>query len=183
MLIVYGFKNFFEKSNITYDYSCVMYEMPRVIADLVLDWSTANIKEEDLYLNHKEGRVKNTHITILYGLHTNNLEEIQNITDKFEPVKIELGVIKKFQNKNFDVINIEVKGQQLFKMNKSLKKLKYTCEHPNYIPHCTIAYVKKNSCDHLLGRKYFFGKKLLLKKLVFTSPIKGRLVLKSALVG
>lgn len=180
-----GFKSFFESNKITYDYSCVMYELPKKMTNLILEWSKKNISEECLYTKYKqaEGRVRNIHVTVLYGLHTNNFEKVQKIINFFDYTKIELGKISKFQNKKFDVIKIEVKGSNLLSMNKKLKELDHTCEYSNYIPHCTLAYVKKNSCDHLIGDKYFLGKKILLKNLIFSSPKNGKFKLKSFIYG
>lgn len=159
-----------------------MYELPTKMTNLILDWSKQNISDRNLYVDHKKGRVKNIHITVLYGLHTNNSSKVQKIINCFDPIKIELGVISKFQNKDFDVIKIEVIGPKLLSMNKKLKKLDHTCEYSDYIPHCTLAYVKKNSCNNLVGNKHFLGKKILLKNLIFSSPKNGNIQLKSCVL-
>lgn len=165
-----GFKNFFENS-VTYDYSCVMYRLPKKITNFILDWSNKNILDTNLCTDHKEGRVKDIHITVLYGLHTNSLKKIKKTIGFISPIKIKIGKITKFENKNFDVIKIDLKSSKLLSMNKKLKRLEHTSEYSNYIPHCTLAYVKKGSCDHLLGNDYFNGKTVFLKNLVFTPSI------------
>jgi hypothetical protein len=53
-----------------------------------------------------------------------------------------------------------------------LKKLPYTSKYKEYIPHCTLAYVEKNSCNHLLNNRQFDGKIIKVKQLVF-SPSNG----------
>lgn len=165
-----SFKSFFLE-NKTYDYSCVMFNLPSKVTSIILNWSKANISENNLYKEHKMGRVKDIHITVLYGLHTNNYKKVYNKLKEFDTVKIKLGKVSKFENKDFDVIKIDVVGPALQIMNKKLRSLDYTSEHPTYIPHCTLAYVKKNSCDHLLGNKYFENKKIILDNLLFTPSI------------
>lgn len=166
-----NFKDFFESSN-KYDHSCVMFNLPKTTTQEILKWSHKNIPNNLLYLKHKEGRVEDIHITVLYGIYTNSIKNIKKITDNFFPIKVELGTISKFENKEFDVIKIEIRhNKDLNTMNKKLKKLKHKSEYPDYIPHCTLAYVKKNSCNHLLGSEYFLGKKLFLTKLMFAPAL------------
>jgi hypothetical protein len=48
---------------------------------------------------------------------------------------------------------VKIISEDLVELNKSLKEnFEHNDTHPEYIPHCTLAYVKKDSCDDLLGQ-------------------------------
>lgn len=155
-----------------YNYSCVMFNLESKDSDKVLSWSKKNIPNNVLFTDGEKGREDDIHVTILYGLHSNNPEAVQKIIKKFKPSPIKFGEISKFSTDKYDVIKISVEGEILYKMNKAFSKLPYTSNHPIYQPHCTLAYVKKGSCDHLIGKKYFEDWSVILDSVVF-SPSSG----------
>lgn len=122
-------------------YSCVMAILPESISKKLIDWGKKNISDEDLTA---DGREHESHVTILYGLHTNDLKEVKDCLGKVEPIKIKLGKVTMFTNNpDFNVVKISVESPNLVRLNKRLKKLDYTTKYPDYKPHATIAYVKK----------------------------------------
>lgn len=160
-----------------YSYSCVMYNLKDKDANKILDWSKKNIPEDVLFTDGEKGREDEPHVTILYGLHTSNVKDLNPVIEKLNLSKKELsdisfGEISKFQSEKYDVIKISVEGSILHKLNKAFKELPFTSNFPIYKPHCTIAYVKKDSCNHLLGKKYFQDLKATVDSLVF-SPADG----------
>ena len=135
----------------------------------ILSWSRKNIPHSKLVFNdHAEGRETNTHVTVLYGLHTITPEPVQKVVKKIKPFHIKLGKISKFEGVDYDVIKVDVVSSDLFKANKELAKLPHTSKY-KYSPHCTIAYVKKGSCDHLLGQEMFKGLVIPVKEITFSS--------------
>jgi len=94
------------------------------------------------------------HVTIKYGLKTSDPNDVAHIFAGEKPVEIELGRTAVFpgaEGGNYDVVIAKVKGPDLQRMHD-----KVTAEadvepdtHRNYVPHVTLAYVKKG-----LGRKY-----------------------------
>lgn len=165
-----NFKNWllFENSN-THKFSCVMANLDN--EDLFVNWSKKNIATEDLCA--EEGGIETEpHVTVLYGLHTNDYKKVEKHLKGVKSFDLTLGKVSKFESQNYDVLKTEVKSEALFKINELLKKLDFTSNFNTYVPHCTLSYVKKNSCDKLLGNKYFEGKKFKIKELVF-SPSKG----------
>jgi 2'-5' RNA ligase len=55
-----------------------------------------------------------------------------------------------FENDEYDVLKFNVISNDLAKLNKLMKgNFEYTSNYPNYIPHLTIAYLKKGE-----GKKY-----------------------------
>lgn len=156
--------------NESYTYSCVM---ATVEYDKILSWAKKNISKDDLYYKeNKSGYETEPHVTVLYGLHTTELDEIKEIIKNEKEFEIKLGKISKFENDDYDVVKIEVESDKLRKLNDRLKSLKYTSTYNGYKPHCTLAYVKKGKCQELVGNKEFFGKKIKIKELVF-SPSTG----------
>lgn len=156
--------------NESYSYSCVM---ATINYDHIVNWSKKNISEKDLYYKeNKSGYELDPHVTVLYGLHTTNVEEIKEKLKDQEKFEIKFGKVSKFKNDDYDVLKIEVESDILRKLNDKLKSLKYTSTYNSYKPHCTLAYVKKDTCEELVGSKEFFNKKIEVKELVF-SPSTG----------
>jgi hypothetical protein len=139
-----------------YKYSSVYIVLPSEYSQKIMDWSKKNIPDEVLVENdNANGRETESHVTVLYGLHSNCPDEAKLILQSFKSFPIEFGNISKFETDTHDVIKIEVLSNELRLLNILLKSLDHTSTFPTYNPHCTIAYVKKGSCDHLLGNFYF----------------------------
>lgn len=167
------FKQFLEEE--AHKFSCVIFFLPAKDAQYVIDWSKENIDDSMLFTDEEKGRENEVHITVFYGLHTNSSEDVLPIVKQFESAKVRFGSISKFESENCDVLKIDVDGSILRDMNKSLKELDFTSDFPTYRPHCTLAYVKKGSCDHLLKDTYFSGWETTVKEVVF-SPAEGEKV-------
>jgi 2'-5' RNA ligase len=164
-----NFKSWLFTEDKSHSYSCVMANFPNPFN--FIHWSEKNIKQANRYM--PEGGIDKTpHVTILYGLHTIDHKEVSEIVENVKPFEVSLGKISKFESEKYDVLKIEVKGSELSRLNQMLKKLPYTSKYKEYIPHCTLAYVEKNSCNHLLNNRQFDGKIIKVKQLVF-SPSNG----------
>ena len=66
-----------------------------------------------------------------------------------ETPEIKLENISIFENKDFDVVKVDVISDGLNSLNKKMTKYPHTTDYPHYHPHMTIAYVKKG-----MGKKY-----------------------------
>jgi hypothetical protein len=155
-----------------YEYACAMFNLNPSDSAKVLSWSKKNIPERVLFTDGEKGREDDIHVTILYGIHEDNPEDVQKIVKNFKPSPIQFGEVSKFESDKYDVLKISVNGPILFQMNKALKRLPYTSTFNEYKPHCTLAYVEKGSCDHLLGNKDFQGWNVTLNSVTF-SPSEG----------
>ena len=145
-------------------FSCVMAMLDN--ADYIPEIMSRLIPNDNLV---DDGIERESHITCLYGLHTNNpIDVIKYIMD-IKPFEVTIGQISKFDsNPDFDVIKCDVEGPELYRINELLKTLPYTNSYNEYIPHMTLAYVKKGSCDHLLGNNMFSGHKFMINRLMFS---------------
>lgn len=142
----------FIKESTSYDYGCVMVEVP------VSNWNeiTSIVNKDDLYEVEGEnyGIQDNPHLTLLYGLKSNiTKEQVEQVLQKAidgDKIIIEIENIGLFENDNFDVVKFNIKKtEQLQKLFDSLSELPNENTFPDYNPHMTIAYVKKG-----LGKKY-----------------------------
>lgn len=167
------------------EFGCVMlmYE-PKQFENLI-----NKIEKNDLYIDTEDpvkqsGVPEEFHTTLLYGLEpkvtakeveqklNTPLNEIDtgvdysgldysffNLVDK---TKIKAKGIKIFSNHNkpYDVVVIEMQKEPFRFANDVLKLLPYQNEYPEYIPHTTLAYVKKG-----MGEKY---KSMDITKIDFT---------------
>ena len=144
-------------------FSCLMayFDAPEIIK-----WAKKHIKEKDVF--EKEGFEADSHVTILYGFHTNNYKDVEKLLKNTKPFEVTLGKISKFKtNPNFDVLKTEVKSKELFKFCKTLD---FTSNFDEYKPHCTLAYVKKDRCEEFIGEDIFNDKKFKINELTFSTP-------------
>lgn len=121
----------------------------------------SKIDKDDLFIEeNKTGIEENPHITILYGLEPtvkfndvkNNIKEsdsiVRDILDQ-ERLGSNFDVFIN-EDKEYDVLIIKMHNQNdLIKLRASLELLPHTKTFDVYIPHITLAYLKKG-----LGQKY-----------------------------
>jgi 2'-5' RNA ligase len=134
--------------NVCYDFSSCHVDVPQPLANEIVKWGRAEIDDDDLYVTQHDptfGREDEIHITILYGLHAEQPDQIRAILEHTGPVRVKLGKTDVFTNPHkFDVVMIEVESEDLAYLNDLLQQhVKFTNRHPIYSPHVTIAYVKK----------------------------------------
>jgi len=123
-----------------------------------------SIPKEELYTEDDDyGRELHPHITIKYGLETHFPEEIKKLVEENKDIKpfgIVLGKLSIFSkdDKPYDVVKVDIEGdKELQELNKLLSKLPNKDENPKYIPHLTIAYVKKGEGNKYVGREDLKG--------------------------
>jgi 2'-5' RNA ligase len=121
--------------NKTYDYGCSMlyFDFPG------MKKLHEAIPAEDV---HDEGLETEPHVTLLYGLHSDEIEDSKVIeASKGEYETITLHNLSLFENEKYDVLKFDVKGDGLHAANKRLSKLPHTTNFPDYHPHCTVGYL------------------------------------------
>ena len=128
-----------------HEFSSTQIDLPPELAKKVLAMS-AKIPDEDLA---EDGREDNPHITSLFGLHTNDPDDVKETLYGQRPVEIVMGETSLFENPDADVLKIDIRGDGIHELNKILKKCEHTETHPDFNPHCTVAYLKPG-----LGKKY-----------------------------
>lgn len=165
-----------------HSYSSTQFNLPGELAFQVLLMSE-RIAHDDLA---EDGRELNPHITVKYGLHTNDAEEVRKVVQDSAPIAVTLGKTSTFPGSEYDVVKIEIESQGLRDLNAAIsEKLHCTDTYPEYKPHCTIAYVKPGmgetyaaALNDLQGKVAVFDRLIFSdKSRVHTSiPLMGRSV-------
>lgn len=131
-----------------------------------------SIPTEELHEGERSSR-DDMHITVKYGLHTNNADEVAKIVRGFGPVTVKLGKTSIFpanEKKSYDVVKVAVTGSDIHRLNKLISaSTECTDTWPDFKPHLTIAYVMPG-----FGRKYsgldtFEGMELTFDSLQFSN--------------
>jgi len=135
-----------------HDYSSTQVNLPQQFADAFRK-AAAKIPDSDLA---EDGRETEPHITVFYGLHTNEPADVQKLIADQGPIKANIGRISIFpaskQHPDYDVLKLAVDSEGLKRLNKKLSKLPNGNEFPEYKPHVTIAYVKAGEGKKYAGR-------------------------------
>jgi 2'-5' RNA ligase len=132
------FKDMFKMLNEAHEYSCAMLKFKE--DDIVAKIMSAlqKIPKEVL---QDEGLEYEPHVTLLYGIHTDDPNVIVKSVPITGPIKIKVLDVSLFENDDFDVVKLDLESDELVKANRCLKKLDHTSSYPDYKPHCTLAYV------------------------------------------
>lgn len=163
-------------NRVAYDYSCLMARMPDPIASNVQSIAAA-IPPEFIYntLDGERGKAKDVHVTVLYGIHTTNPDEVMQLVAGISPLRATLGRTTAFYNPECIALKVDMQSSDLVNLNNLIRRsLQYTSIYPNYIPHITIAYLKKDEKNPYYYRNYmtddFEGMEVVLDELVFSTP-------------
>jgi len=110
-------------------------------------WVAKNISENNIIkLEHRP------HATVYYGADKRDIPGIEKaIQDYGRPIRMLLGAFNIFEHEEQDVLYLELVGDALPELHKAIKRLPYSRPqtHPKYVPHLTVAYLKKGT-----GRKF-----------------------------
>ena len=166
------FKHFLAENK--HDFSSTQVNLPVNLSNEILSWGYKNLPEDIIFNNFEDnfyGREKNIHVTILYGIHTTKFNLVSSFLEDQTIFECTLQNISLFtDNSSFDVLKIDVNSEELHKINSFLKKkLTVTSTHSEYIPHVTIAYLKKRKGNKFLNNSIFKDKKFLVKEILFSS--------------
>lgn len=166
--------SYYLKTSGSYSYSSTQINFPTNITQKIKNWGIKNILEKNVYKETGDrtfGREDEIHVTVKYGLHTTNSRDIKNKVGKFKQFEVELGEISRFTpaEENYDVVKIEINGEELGILHKLIGELENSDKHPVYKPHCTIAYVKKGTHSDLSGNLDLSGTKFIVSTITFNS--------------
>lgn len=155
----------------TYDYGALLLDI--VDSPLLYEWTLQNVSEEDLFIDQSigiDGYNSDYHITLLYGIKTGDVNDIYDVIKHLNPIECKGVKIKIFKKRKYDVITLQVTSPELFKANQELSsKIDHVDFFDSFQPHITLAYVKKNSYDHLAGDAFFLGKTFNGNQMDFSS--------------
>lgn len=138
----------------SYSYSMIGIEVPATIANRIKKWAKEKVPDNEL--DPKKKREEETHITVVYGLDSKDLEEVKNYLNKVEPFSVTLNKTSMFWvDKSCDVLKISVNSPALQKLYVELKeKFKPKKQYPEYHPHVTAAYLKKGYVEKYIDEDF-----------------------------
>lgn len=160
-----NFKMYCENNDGEHKYSCTMALVENNKNFLKF---AKKIAKEDL---EECGIEKNTHATILFGTHTDNVHEIKALLldSGIKEITMNLKGLSVFPaGKDGVPLKVDVESKELKTLNKLLKTLPNTNDYPTYKAHITIAYLKEEAANKYLEIDPFKGKELATSKIMFS---------------
>lgn len=153
-------------------HGCLMAKLATADALPIREWAASKISEENLI---DEGLEADPHVTVLYGFLPNvKPVDIKKACESIQKIDFGLGKISRFStDPKKDVIKVEVISEDLHSLNTLMRKeFKDDIEvsYPDYKPHLTLAYVKKDAHPELNGHAKFEGSVYRLRELIYSEP-------------
>lgn len=119
------------------------------------------------------------HVTLKYGLHASKADEVAPMLDGEKPITVELGKTSVFKGSEkkipgtdksvpYDVVIVEVKSDDLKRLNKKLTEGSKNTTTFEYSPHVTLAYVKPGLGEKYAGKTDFEGQKYTFDGVTFS---------------
>lgn len=109
------------------------------------------IDPQDFY-EPEGGAEDEPHVTVLYGLLTEDTNEVQDIIAGTNPVSYTLRETVLFEKKDYDVVVIRVESVGIVRLHNLLTaSLEFESDYDDYKPHMTVAYVNKGSGEKYAG--------------------------------
>ena len=125
------------------------------------------IDEEDLFKEEgNAGREDNFHVTVKYGLTTDELKEIKDRLDTEKGGKFHMGSSSIFEGEEYDVVKVSIESKDFARLHEKLNELPHEDKHPDYHAHATIAYVKSGKGKKYVG-KFKIDKEFKFKEVYF----------------
>lgn len=159
-------------AGVVHEFSSTQVDLPEQVAQKVRALA-ATIPDSALAADGREAR---PHVTVKYGLHTDDAAEVRALLSKEGPIEVTLGKASLFPpNKpggdGAEVVKIDVEGPALRALNSKIAAaLPSTDTHPEYRPHVTLAYVKPGEGKKLLKNlDALKGTKITIGEIVFTN--------------
>jgi hypothetical protein len=155
-------------------YSSTHVLAPIWVRRQIVAWARDHIDPRDLAFDVEDEPLETeSHVTILYGLHTRKVKDVVRLVHGFGTVTYRLGAMSLFEKPECDVLKINVKSYDLRRLNELLRELPFTNSYEKYRPHMTIGYLKPGTGAKYAGSAVFSGMTLTANSFVF-SPADGK---------
>jgi len=164
-----SFSSFITEQSGANSYGALMAMLPYEDNKPFNDWIDREINLDKL---GEHGIERESHVTVLYGLEDIDPLALRLFIEEYGPIEIRLGKVSKFPG---DVIKIDIHSPHIIKINEDLRKTfehNITTREGKLKAHLTLAYVRKGSHDHLIGRGDFRGMSFMIDKLTYSTKDK-----------
>jgi 2'-5' RNA ligase len=156
-----------EKS--VHDYSNTQIALPAEQAAKLIEFGRS-IPDAELYVDPKDdsyGRETEPHITVRYGLDTNDPARLRKAFEGFGPIRATMGKVSIFETDKYDVVKVDIESPELVKANKLVGQAEKVPgeTHKDYKPHATIAYVKKGEGKKYVGNTALEGEEITVDRI------------------
>ena len=150
------------------DLPYLIAEPPEHIMDDIVNWGYENIPNSLLYDEQGYGRELYVHLTFLTNVDVRRNTMLNETLAMQSSVNGTLGKVMTFtQNSKFDVVCLEIVNGEVLELHRRLhNSIVYEQIYPTFIPHITIAYVKKSHGEKYRGNTYFEGNSFTIDDLV-----------------
>jgi 2'-5' RNA ligase len=149
--------------------SNVQIELPAELSQKIKHLG-ASIAKEDLAGDGVEIDVP--HITIRWGIESDDCSPLQQIVDKYMPFFVRLSKTKSFEPGEDGSVPlfVQVESKKLGEVRKAVEAA-YECrpdDHPDYKPHITIAFVKPEVVSKYDNESFFEGYEWIVRDLTLS---------------
>lgn len=150
-----------------HEFSSTQFNLP---SDLAKRVKAVGKKIPDFAL-HGDGREDESHVTLRWGLHQDNADDIRQVVSAHPAFKIKLGKVSHFPDSGHgDVVKAEVHSPELHALHHKIgRATPHTDTHPDYNPHVTVAYLRKGLGKPFSGSNELEGLEALVDKIIFSS--------------
>lgn len=153
-------------------WACAYATLPEPHAAAVLAMA-ASIPDDQLA---KDGRETSPHVTVKYGIGSDDPAAVRAVLEASPPVKVAFGQTSVFANPDADVVKVDVYSDGLRALNEAIDKaVPHVDTHEWYQPHVTVAYVKPGAGQLFAGNKSLEGQEAVIDR-VQVSDRMGRTV-------
>jgi HK97 family phage portal protein len=118
------------------------------------------------------------HITVRYGLHVEDAEEVRRIVENFSIIRGAMGRTDYFEMPEGDVLYVAIESPDLHLLNRTLgQNLPNTQTQAEYTPHATIAYLKPGMGKKYAGNALLVGYEIIFYTMTFSNKNKVRTII------
>ena len=161
-----GYEGHWPYEEYGHKFSTTQINLPAELQTELSRWVRANIKPNEHAPNES---VDEFHVTVKYGLHTDAPGPVRLACQDKLPVPITLGRISAFTDSDdYDVLIIKVNSPEIVNLNKAISdNVEHTDTQAGYIPHVTLAYLKKGFAAPFVERADFNGRVFIGDAVIF----------------
>ncbi|MCC6681917.1 MAG: 2'-5' RNA ligase family protein [Phycisphaeraceae bacterium] len=119
-----------------------------------------------------DGRENEPHITVKFGLHSADPQQVANLLKGIGPIRVKFGRISHFPPAPYSrggaVLKYDIESPDLMAINALISdRLEVTDTYKHYVPHATIAYVQPGFVAKYEGDGALTGKEATIDKIMF----------------
>ncbi len=158
---------------------CLLYEMPFPDRARLSDLFSKMIPDHLLAID-QGGIERNAHVTVGYGFDADVEveEELAGMLSECKPISLALGRLGKFDAPTHICIHSEVTSPEMEDLHYRIRGYfgdRFKCTHPQFHPHCTVAYLKKGpESENFVGDMRLAGETFLARELVYSVDRNGK---------